>query len=126
MKHIKHRILNGRASFELQQAEKKASDALTIAAAAGVVLNYTPRDLGSLTNTGPTSKHLITASLETATDVDKDVAQALTSALESLATHTADAHMAQHLNKTKSTLVTLDGIEEEATNSPGEHMGEHV
>ncbi|KAJ7514963.1 hypothetical protein O6H91_23G066900 [Diphasiastrum complanatum] len=74
------------AALELQKAEKKASEALAAAAAVGVILRMNPRSPRISTETETFtgtqgSSHTITASLETAFEVDKEVAAAVKAAL---------------------------------------------
>lgn len=73
------------ALSSLQQAAQKASEALTAAAALGINIRNNPQS-PKLVEVEPTvgeveSKHNVTASLETAFDVDKEVAAAVKVAL---------------------------------------------
>lgn len=71
------------AAVQLQTAEKKAEDALAAAAALGVILGHSPRSPRFVAVTDPSSGSLdnVSATLETAFDVDKAVASALKTAL---------------------------------------------
>lgn len=72
-----------KAALELQKAEKAAEEALAAATALGVILGHSPRSPRFVTETdGSSTTHdNISATLETAFDVDKAVAAALRTAL---------------------------------------------
>ncbi|XP_002981043.2 uncharacterized protein LOC9646983 [Selaginella moellendorffii] len=76
------------AALELQKAEKKAAEAFNKAAFLGVVLRTNSQNLrgeAPEANAGtPSSRHKVTASLDTAFEVDEEVAAALKCALEQI------------------------------------------
>ena len=108
------------AALELQKAEKKADEAMAAAAALGVHLGNGPRnpslvskpaDLSS--GSGGAANHNISATLETAFDVDKEVAAALKAALLRHTSDLKDAELrnAMRLIKEQQNLEAAGGVQ---------------
>lgn len=97
------------AALELQKAEKAAEEALAAAAALGVILGHSPRSPRFVTETdGSSGTHdNISATLETAFDVDKAVAAALKTALLRHTNELEDAELQRAMAMITNPLVNV-------------------